>query len=593
MTYSAPIADMRFLLEHVIGFSDIAGLPGYEEASPDLVDAVLEESGRISAEVLAPLNHSGDIEGCSFENGVVRTPKGFPEAQRKFAEGGWVSLPFSAEHGGQGLPWTLAFATAEMWQSANMSFALCPLLTSSAIELLETHGSERQKSDYLSKLLDGDWTGTMNLTEPQAGSDVGSVKTRAEAHGDHYLIRGQKIYITWGEHDCAENIIHMVLARTPGAPAGTKGISLFIVPKFLLDGSGGLGPRNDLRCVSIEHKLGIQASPTAVMSYGDNEGAVGYLVGEENRGIEYMFTMMNNARLAVAVQGTAIAERAYQQARCFASERHQGRSAGAGRDAGAVPIIRHPDVRRMLMSMKAKTEAARALCFFTAAALDRAKAAPDAKVREAAAQRCDLLTPIAKAWATDTGCEVTSLGIQIHGGMGFIEETGAAQHYRDARILPIYEGTNGIQAIDLLGRKVLRDGGTGVAELLAEIEVEANAIAETQPDIAAPLAAASSSTREAGDWLLAAAQSSMEQALAGATPYCRMMGTTIGGWLLARAARAAEEVAHRSEGDAGYLDAKIKTARFYALNILPHTAAQARAVTEGAESVLSLEEVQF
>ena len=586
--YDAPIEDMRFVLKELAGLPEIAALPGYEDATPDLVDAVLEEAGRLARDVLAPLNHTGDREGATFENGVVRTPAGFPEAYEQYLEGGWGSLPFDPDFGGQGLPWTLATAVQEMWNSANMSFALAPLLTQGAVELLQTHGSEEQKTLYLPHLISGRWSGTMNLTEPQAGSDVGALKTRAQPAGDHYLITGQKIYITWGEHDCAENILHMVLARLPDAPAGTRGISLFLVPKFLVKPDGTLGERNDLRCVSLEHKLGIHASPTAVMAYGDSEGAVGYLVGPENQGMECMFTMMNNARLSVAVQGLAIGERAYQQARAFARERIQSRALGA-RDGPGVPIIQHPDVRRMLMTMKALNEAMRGLAYSAAAALDRAKRHPEAAARASAQARIDLLTPVVKAWLTDCGCEIASLGVQVHGGMGFIEETGAAQHYRDARILPIYEGTNGIQALDLLTRKLLRDKGAAATAMMDDMRADLDG--QEAPEARAALEALGE-LEAATRWLLEAGASDLHRAAATAMPYLRLFGLVAGGWLMARAAMAARR---RLEDDGAapdraFLEAKVQTARFYADNILPQAAAEAVAVTRGADSTLALDE---
>jgi len=586
--YNAPIEDMRFVLREVAGLGEVTALPGYEEATPDLVDAVLEEAARLARDVLAPLNHSGDREGASFENGVVRTPAGFPEAYDKYVEGGWGSLPFDPEFGGQGLPWVVATAVQEMWNSANLSFALAPLLTQGAVELLQTHGTEEQKATYLRHMISGRWSGTMNLTEPQAGSDVGALKTRAEPKDDHYLITGQKIYITWGEHDCAENIIHMVLARTPGAPAGTRGISLFIVPKFLVKADGTLGERNDLRCVSLEHKLGINASPTAVMAYGDSGGAVGYLIGAENRGMECMFTMMNNARLSVGVQGLAIGERAYQQARDFARERVQGRAIDS-RDGPTVPIVQHPDVRRMLLTMKAANEAMRALAYGAAAALDRAKRHPDPAARAAAQARIDLLTPVAKAWLTDGGCEVASLGMQVHGGMGFIEEAGAAQYYRDARILPIYEGTNGIQALDLVTRKLLRDKGAAMATLLAEMRSELGTIKAPEARAAA---AAVDELAAATDWMLKSGAKDLRLAAAAASPYLRLLGTVAGGWFMARAAAAARRLQKGGEAspDRAFLEAKVATARFYADNILPRAAAEAASVLRGAESTLALDE---
>ena len=586
--YNAPIEDMRFALKELAGLPEIAALPGYEDATPDLVGAVLEEAGRLARDVLAPLNHTGDREGATFENGVVRTPAGFPEAYNQYVEGGWGSLPFDPAFGGQGLPWTVATAVQEMWNSANMSFALAPLLTQGAVELLQTHGSEQQKTLYLPHLISGRWSGTMNLTEPQAGSDVGALKTRAEPAGDHYLITGQKIYITWGEHDCAENILHMVLARLPDAPSGTRGISLFLVPKFLVKPDGSLGERNDLRCVSLEHKLGIHASPTAVMAYGDSEGAVGYLVGPENQGMECMFTMMNNARLSVGVQGLAIGERAYQQARAFAQERIQSRAIDVPEGPG-VPIVQHPDVRRMLLTMKALNEAMRGLAYSAAAELDRARHHPEAAARAAAQARIDLLTPVVKAWLTDCGCEIASLGMQVHGGMGFIEETGAAQHYRDARILPIYEGTNGIQALDLLTRKLLRDKGAAATALFENIRSDLDS--QETPEARAALDALGE-LATATRWLLEAGAADLRRAAAVATPYLRLFGLVAGGWLMARSSIAARRLLEDGEAAPGraFLEAKTQTARFYADNILPRAAAEAVAVTRGADSTLALEE---
>ena len=593
MTYAAPLADLRFALHAIADMPGIAGLPGYAEATPDLVDAILEEAGKLAGEVLAPLNHPGDREGAVFENGVVRTPHGFREAYARFVEGGWNALPFDPDYGGQGMPWTLASAVQEIWQAANLSFGLCPLLTAGAVELLQAHGSAAQKESYLPKMISGEWTATMNLTEPQAGSDVGALKTKAVPNGDHYLISGQKIYITFGEHDFAENIVHMVLARLPDAPAGTRGISLFLVPKFVLNPDGSLGPRNDLRCVSIEHKLGVRASPTAVMTYGDSGGAIGYLVGGENKGMACMFTMMNNARLAVGIQGVAIAERAYQQARAYAFERVQSRALTG--DGGPVAIVRHPDVRRMLATMKAKTEAARAMALMTATALDRAKQAPEDGERGRQQALLDLLIPVTKAWCTDTGCEVANLGIQIHGGMGFIEETGAAQHYRDARILPIYEGTNGIQALDLFTRKLLRDEGAAMNALLADLRAglpAANGNAALGA-LQRPLGDGLDHLERATAWMLAEGGESLERGAAAATPYQSLFGLVLGGCLLAKAAGEAAQQAADGTGDPGYLDGKIKTARFYAENLLGESAALAAAVTGGADSLLALSDEQF
>jgi alkylation response protein AidB-like acyl-CoA dehydrogenase len=592
--YRAPIADMRFVLEEVAGLAAIAELPGYQDATPELAEAVLAEAGKLAAEVIAPLNHSGDRDGCAFENGVVRTPKGFVEAYRTYQEGGWNALPFDPDYGGQGLPWTLAYAVQEMWNAANLSFGLCPLLTQGAVELLQAHGSVAQKATFLPKMVSGEWTGTMNLTEPQAGSDVGAVKTRAVPNGEHYLITGQKSFITFGEHDLADNIVHMVLARTPDAPAGTKGISLFIVPKFLVKADGTLGPRNDLRCLSIEHKLGIKASPTAVMAFGDDGGAAGYLVGEENRGMTYMFTMMSNARLAVGVEGLGIAERAYQQALAYARERVQGRPPGV-RDGAPVRIIEHPDVRRMLMTMKAQVEAMRAFAYTNAAAIDRAKRDPDPSVRDRSQARADLLTPITKAWCTDLGCEIASLGVQVHGGLGYMEETGAAQHFRDARITPIYEGTNGIQALDLVSRKLLRDQGAAAKALIAEMGQTAEALAEPSGEA---LSAIRGALVDGLLGLTSATESLLEsgpaRAAAVASPYLRLFGTVAGGWLLAHSALAARRRLEANDGgDRAFLEAKIKTARFYADNLLPQAAGLARSVVRGADSTLALDEAQF
>ncbi|WP_040847800.1 acyl-CoA dehydrogenase family protein, partial [Nitrospirillum viridazoti] len=466
MTYQAPLKEIRFVLNSVVGLDKVAAYPAFEAATPDLVDAVLEEGAKLADNVLAPLNVAGDRQGSKLTDTGVRTPDGFKDAYRQFVEGGWNSVPFDPDHGGQGLPWTLFVALLETWTSANMSFALGPLLTQGAVELLTAHGSDEQKTLYLEKLISGEWAGTMNLTEPQAGSDVGAVRTRALRQDDGtYRISGQKIFITYGDHDWTDNIVHLVLARTPDAPSGTKGISLFIVPKFLLNADGTPGERNDAYCVGLEHKLGIHASPTAVMSYGDKGACVGYLVGEENRGIEYMFTMMNNARLGVGLQGVSIGDRAYQQALAYAKTRVQSRDVAGGPQP--VTIIHHPDVRRMLLTMRSKVEAARAIVYFTAASLDGRHHHPDAEAARQAGLLNDLMTPVAKAWSTDIGVEVASLGVQVHGGMGFIEETGAAQYYRDARIAPIYEGTNGIQANDLVFRKLGRDGGATARALFA------------------------------------------------------------------------------------------------------------------------------
>ncbi len=588
--YVAPIADMRFVLRHIAGLEDVARLPGAEGAEPDLVDQVLEEAGRFASGVLAPLNRTGDEEGSRLENGVVRTPAGFREAYRTFVDAGWNSLPFSPEHGGQGLPWLVGTAVGEMWASANMAFSLCPLLTQGAIDLLSHHASAEQKATYLPNMIAGSWTGTMNLTEPQAGSDLGQVRTRAIPAGDGtYRIAGQKIFITWGDHDLAENIIHMVLARTPDAPAGSRGISLFIVPRALVDAQGRPGARNDVRTMSLEHKLGIHASPTCVLSFGEDGGAVGYRVGEENRGLEYMFTMMNNARLSVGLEGVAIAERAYQQARSYALARIQSREIGSS-DPAPVAIARHPDVRRMLLSMRARTEASRALAYTVAAALDHALRHPDAGERARHQAFVDLMIPVVKAWSTDLGVEVASTGIQVHGGMGFIEETGAAQHLRDARIAPIYEGTNGIQANDLLFRKLGRDGGAAVAALVARMRTDLRD--GPDDDIRAPVAAGIDTLETATRWLVDAQRSNPMGAAAGAVPYLQILGTVAGGWLMANAARAAGRALDQGL-DPAFHRAKIATARFYATHEMPTAEARLRTLRTGGDAVVAFDTAWF
>ncbi|MEX2617876.1 MAG: acyl-CoA dehydrogenase [Alphaproteobacteria bacterium] len=592
-TYNAPIRDMKFLFHDLGLLKAVQELPGCEDASADLVDAILEESGKLAGGILAPLNTVGDTEGAVLENGMVRTAKGFTEAYRAFIDGGWNSLPFDPKNGGQGLPWLVGMAAEEMWFSANSAWALCPLLTWGAVDLLEAHASPEQKARYLDKMTSGEWTGTMNLTEPQAGSDVGALRCQATPEGDHYRIRGQKIFISWGEHDMTDNIVHLVLARTPDAPAGTKGISLFIVPKFLVNDDRSLGARNDLRVMSLEHKLGIRASPTCVMSYGENEGAIGYLVGTENRGLNCMFTMMNNARINVGLSGLAIAERAYQQAAAYARDRVQGRAP----DGAPQSIIRYPDVRRMLLTMKASTEAMRAVTLDTVTYLDRSRRARTPEDRARAQTRLELMTPIVKAWCTDLGVEVASLGIQVHGGMGYIEEIGAVQHLRDARIAPIYEGTNGIQAIDLLTRKVLRDGGDAVKTYIGEIDTLL-ALLDAQPDpafkaICSQLARAVQALCTTTDWLLEQGSEGSDRALAGATPYLRLFGTVAGGAMMARSALAAQAALESGAGDTAFLKAKLVTARFHAENILPQAEALVDPICDGHAAILALPEDQF
>ncbi len=600
MDYTAPIDEMLFVLETLGARKALAGVPGGEHLDGETAQAVLDAAGAFAAGELAPLNRAGDKAGAKLENGVVRTAPGFAEAYRRFVDGGWNAVPFAEAHGGQGLPWSLAVAVQEMWQSANMSFGLCPLLTQGAVELLGVHGSAEQKRIYLDKLVSGVWTGTMNLTEPQAGSDVGAVKTRAVPDpaqdgvlGKAYRIHGNKIFITYGEHDMADNIVHMVLARTPGAPAGPKGISLFLVPKFLPAGAdgAGLGKRNDLRCVSLEHKLGIAASPTCVMAYGDSEGAIGWLIGTENRGLECMFTMMNNARLAVGLQGVALAERAYQQAAAYAKTRVQSRAL-SDKAPGPVAIVEHPDVRRMLLDMKARLDAARALAYAAHLSLDLAAKSPDAAVRAHHQARVDLLTPVVKAWSTDIGVTVASLGVQIHGGMGFIEETGAAQHYRDARITPIYEGTNGIQANDLVFRKIGRDGGAALRTFLDEIAaIETGLAGASQPDLARlreTLTPARDAVAAAGEFLASIAKSTPDTAAAGAVPFLDMLGTLAGGALLAKgaalaAARPADPPSRR----------RLLVARHFADHLLSKVPGALHAVRDGASAVLAAQAGDF
>ncbi len=592
--YAAPLADLDFQLRVVAGLDHVLSLPHYGSLDADTVKQVLEEGGRFAGEVLAPLNSVGDQVHSQLENGQVRTPPGFADAYKQFAEGGWNAVPFEEEYGGQGLPWIVQTALGEMWNAANLSFALCPLLTNGAIEALLAHGSEEQKRMYLPKMIAGEWTGTMNLTEPQAGSDLGQVRTRAVPSGDHYKITGQKIFITYGEHDFTPNIVHLVLARLPDAPAGTRGISLFVVPKFLVKPDGSLGQRNDLRAASLEHKLGIHASPTCVMAYGDDGGATGYLVGEANRGLEYMFTMMNNARLAVGLQGVAIAERAYQQAVAFARQRVQSRDVAGS--SGSVPIIRHPDVRRMLMTMKAGTEALRGLALQAAAWIDRARHAPEAEDRQRTQVLLDLIIPVVKAASTDFGVEAASIGVQVHGGMGFIEETGAAQYYRDARILPIYEGTNGIQANDLVGRKVARDQGQAVKvfmELVQDTIDELDLF--TDEDFTAmrgSLADALAALGRATDWIVATFPSDPRRAIAGAVPYLELLGLVAGGWIMVRNATAAEAHLGTGDGDEAFLKAKKTTARFYAEHMLVKAPSLVWPATQ-PETTLALAEDQF
>ncbi|HEY5636731.1 MAG TPA: acyl-CoA dehydrogenase [Burkholderiales bacterium] len=590
--YTAPLKDIRFVLKELAGLPEVAKLPGYEDASEDTVDAILEEAGKFAVGVLDPINHSGDEEGARWKDGAVTTPKGFQDAYRQYVEAGWGALPFEEKWGGQGLPKLVATAIEEMLTSANMAFSLCPLLTQGAIHALILAGSEALQKTYLEKMVAGQWTGTMNLTEPQAGSDLALVRTKAVPAGDHYLISGQKIFITYGEHDLAENIVHLVLARTPDAPEGVKGISLFIVPKFLVKADGTPGARNGAKCASIEHKLGIHASPTAVMVF---EEAKGYLVGELNRGLTYMFIMMNAARFSVGLEGMAISERAFQRALAYAKDRLQGKDVAGG--GSTVPIIRHPDVRRMLMLMKSQTEAMRALAYVVAGAMDAMHRHPDKAERERNQAFVDLMIPVVKGWSTETGIEVASLGVQVHGGMGFIEETGAAQHLRDARITTIYEGTTGIQANDLIGRKIAREGGATVKGWLEHLrafdkELAASKNADVQA-IRAQLAGGVKAVAESVDWLLANFAKDVRAASAAAVPFLRLMGIVAGGWQMARAARIAELRLAKGQGDKGFYEAKLATARFYADQLLVQAPALGATVTAGSNGVMALDEERF
>ena len=595
-TYTAPMKDMQFVLHELAGLDAIARLPGYGDVSTELVDAVLEGAATFSGEVWGPLNKVGDQQGLKrHDDGRVTTPKGFVEAYAKFVESGWNGLRFDPAFGGQGLPKLVDTAVMEMWNASNMAFSMAPLLTQGAIEAVFLRGSDAQKQRYLHKMVSGEWTGTMNLTEPQAGSDLGLIRSKATPEGDHYRIQGQKIFISFGEHDLTDNIVHLVLARTPTAPEGVKGISLFLVPKFLVNDDGSLGERNDVRCVSIEHKMGIHASPTAVLAFGDGPGAIGYLIGEENRGLEYMFIMMNEARFGVGVQGLGVAERAYQQALANAKDRVQGKDATAPKGP-SVPIIRHPDVRRMLMSMKSRVEAMRALAYVVAAMFDQAHRASDDAERNTAHAGVDLLIPILKGWCTETGVEVASTGIQIHGGMGFIEETGAAQHLRDARITTIYEGTTGIQANDLMGRKIAREGGVTIKAWLAHLAAFDAELAQSKSaDVAAirtALATGARAIAECVEFVLATAGKDPARAFAGAVPFLRLAGIVAGGWQMARAALVAERQLAAGAGDAGFYQAKIVTARFFADYVLVEAPSLAAIVTRAA-GVGGLSDEQF
>ena len=595
MPYVAPVKDMLFVMNELAGLAEVVAYPAYAEAGADvdLAPAILEESAKFNQDVVAPLNWTGDQNPSTLKDGVVTTTPGFKDAFEQYAAAGWQGVIHPAEFGGQGLPKLISTACLEMVNSANLSFALCPLLTDGAIEALLTAASPSLKDQYVPKMISGEWTGTMNLTEPQAGSDLSMVRSKAVPQGDgSYKIFGTKIYITYGEHDMAKNIVHLVLARTPDAPEGVKGISLFVVPKFLVNADGSLGERNDVYCVSIEHKLGIKASPTAVLQFGDHGGATGYLVGEENRGLEYMFVMMNAARFAVGMQGIAIAERAYQKAVQYAKDRVQSRDLSGS--PGPVAIIHQPDVKRMLMTMRAYTEACRALAYYAAAAYDAQHAAPDEEAKKSNQALYEFLVPIVKGFSTEMSIEVASLGVQVHGGMGFIEETGAAQHYRDARILTIYEGTTAIQANDLVGRKTVRDGG-------AAAKVLAQKIMQTEEDLAASatedaqavlkqLSAGRIAFEEVVSYILAHAKSDTKAVYAGSVAYLRLCGLVLGGWQMARSLLAAQRL---RDADPSFYHAKITTARFFAEHLLPQAQALATSIVESGQSTNALAVEQF
>jgi len=590
--YSAPLKEMRFVMQELAGLDQVVSLPGCEEASPDVVDAILEEAARFSGEVLSPLNRVGDRDGAKWKDTVVTTSPGFKEAYRQFVDNGWNGLGCDPEFGGQGLPKLLSTAVSEMWKAANHAFSLCPMLTQGAIEALMIAGTDEQKAAYLPNLVSGEWTGTMNLTEPSAGSDLAAVRSRAEPVGDGtFKVFGQKIFITYGEHDMTDNIVHLVLARTPNAPEGVKGISLFVVPKFLLKADGTPGERNDVYCVSIEHKLGIHGSPTAVLAFGDNGGAIGTLVGEENRGLEYMFIMMNAARFNVGLEGLGDAERAYQRAVAYARDRVQGTEVGV-RGGPKVPIIKHPDVRRMLLSMRARIEAMRALAYVTAAAQDNAHANPDPVAREKARAFADLLIPVVKGWSTESAIDIASLGVQVHGGMGYIEETGAAQHLRDARITAIYEGTTAIQANDLIGRKIAREKGATILAIIADMRAATAQLDSDLAGIGARQQAAIAALEKAVNWLVATFSADPKAAHAGAVPFLYLFGIVAGGWQMGRAAVIARSKLAAGESDP-FWAAKLATTRFYADHFLTQAAGLAESVVAGAAGTLELADDSF
>jgi len=593
-TYRAPLRDMQFVLRELAGLDAVAQLPGFGD-TPDVIDSILEEAATFASEVLDPINRTGDVEGCTWKDGEVTVPSGFKEAYHKFAKAGWIGLPVSEEFGGQGLPQLLLGPTLEMWNGANVGFANGPLLNQGAIEAIELVGSQEQKDTYIHKLVSGDWTGTMCLTEPQAGSDLAAVRTKAIPEGDHYKISGQKIYITFGEHDMAPNIIHLVLARLPDAPEGTKGISLFIVPKMMVNADGSLGKRNDVFCAGIEHKMGINGNPTCTLNYGEKDGgAVGYIMGEPNRGLEYMFIMMNAARFSTGVQAIAIADRAYQSALAYAKERVQSREV-AGKSKEAAPIIRHPDVRRMLMSMKSQIEAMRALSYVAAASLDMAHKHPDDAVRKQHKAFIELIIPVVKGWCTETSQEICSTALQVFGGMGYIEETGIAQQYRDVRITSIYEGTTGIQALDLVGRKLIRDMGTTATSVIKQMKKAIATLDESNKEVAAikvQMNKAIDTLGEVSGWIGMNAMGDLNKAFACSVPYLKLWGIVAGGWQMARSAQISAEKIAAGDTDQFYA-AKIITAKFYVDHVLSQASWYQHTIVNGSEDVMTMTEAQY
>jgi acyl-CoA dehydrogenase len=591
--YKAPLKDLRFVINELADLKMISQLPVFEHATDDVLESILDEASRFASEVLGPTNIIGDHEGCRIEDGKVKVPSEFSDAYQLFVENGWQSLDCSQDYGGMGLPTLIGSATAEMWQGANLALGLCPMLTDGAIETIEAHASDELKQLYLEKMVSGEWTGTMDLTEPQSGSDLATIRTQAVPNADHYKVSGTKIFITWGDHEMTENILHLVLARLPDAPDGVRGISLFLVPKFLVNDDGSLGDRNDVFVTSVEHKLGIHASPTCVLNFGDNGGAVGYLVGQENRGLACMFTMMNLARLQVGIQGLAVSERSYQAARDYAKERVQGQFPG---NRGSVQIIQHPDVRRMLMTMKSLIEAMRATAYVTASTIDISRHAEDADMRASAFERTALLTPIVKGWMTEVAQDLTSIGIQVHGGTGYVEETGVAQYLRDARILTIYEGTTGIQANDLVGRKILADSGLAMQHLLADIAELDSRLASCGAELESIRSAVATGRlrlEQATNWLLGKAQDEPAVVYLAAFDYLMLAGTVVGAWQMGRAAEVAHKKLADKDGDADFHKAKIITARFYAEEILPRSAGYLEAATSDSSSAMELPEEQF